>query len=131
VPTITDYIKHREGFCPEEISAMSDAYDFSLKYFSAHPPKSVREAIAARIIAVAGSGERDPQRLSERALSDFGMEIHPQEIHISNAVAMPVCPACKTAMRLFGIETDAVGRELRSFECCNCEHIGTTIDRYQ
>jgi hypothetical protein len=34
-------------------------------------------------------------------------------------------------MRLFGIETDAIGCELLSFDCSKCERIETTTDRYQ
>jgi hypothetical protein len=131
MPNITDYIKRPGVFCPEEISSMSDAYDFSLRSFSTPPSTSVRETLAANIIAIAGSGERDPQRLCERALSAFGMAVQPQEIQIYDAFALPVCLTCKTAMRLFGIETDAIGRELRSFVCSQCEHIKTTSDRYQ
>jgi hypothetical protein len=131
MPSIYDHIKRPGVFCPEEISSMSDAYDSSLKSFSTPPSMSVRESLAANIIAIAHSGERDPQRLCERALSAFGMVVQTQEIQISNAIAVPVCLTCKTAMRLFGIEIDAIGRELRSFECSKCEHIITTTERYQ
>ncbi|MGH6724932.1 MAG: hypothetical protein ACREB8_00120 [Pseudolabrys sp.] len=72
---IIDYIKRPGVFDPEEISAMSDAYDSALRSFSTPPPKSVREVIAATIIALAGSGESDPQKLSEKALSASGLEV--------------------------------------------------------
>ena len=33
------------------------------------------------------------------------------------------CSKCGTGMRLFGVEPDAPGRELLSFECTACQHI--------
>jgi hypothetical protein len=75
MPTVIDYIKRHAVFDPEEISAMSDAYDSALKSFPTPPPKSVREVIAARIIAVASSGERNPQKLCQKALSASGIEV--------------------------------------------------------
>jgi hypothetical protein len=75
MPAITDYIKRPAVFDPEEISAMSGAYDSALKSFPTSPPRSVREVIAARIIAVAHSVERDPQKLCQKALSALGMEV--------------------------------------------------------
>jgi hypothetical protein len=52
-------------------------------------------------------------------------------IQNSDAIATPVCMTCRTAMRLFGIEDDLIGRELLSFECPECEHIETRTDRCQ
>ena len=63
---ITDCIERAAVFGPEEISAMSDAYDFALRSFPTPPPQSAREAIAAGIIAVACTGELDPQKLASR-----------------------------------------------------------------
>jgi hypothetical protein len=128
--TITDHIKHPGVFCPEEISAMSDAYDFILGSFSKAPGNRAREIIAARIIAVASSAESDPQTLCERALSAFGMKHRQREIPIPDVIAAPACRTCNSAMRLFGIETDESGRELLSFECSGCEQVETTTDRY-
>jgi predicted RNA-binding Zn-ribbon protein involved in translation (DUF1610 family) len=45
----------------------------------------------------------------------------------SDAIERPDCPKCGSRMRLFGIEADAPGLELLSFECPNCRHIETKI----
>jgi hypothetical protein len=66
---ISDYIKRPAVFGPEESSAMSAAYYGALTSFPAPPPKTVGEAIAAVIIVRARSGERDPQKLCQEALS--------------------------------------------------------------
>jgi hypothetical protein len=63
---ITLNFKRQAVFGPEEISAMGDAYDFVLRSFPTPPPESAREAIATGIIAVACTGERDPQKLAGR-----------------------------------------------------------------
>jgi hypothetical protein len=56
-------------FEPERIVAMSKAYEASLKELrDTGQPKLVLEIIAERIIAAAGTGERDPVRLREAAL---------------------------------------------------------------
>jgi Zn ribbon nucleic-acid-binding protein len=54
-----------------------------------------------------------------------------QAIEYFNSIAVAVCPQCHTAMRLFGIEADAIGSELLSFECSKCERIETRTDRCQ
>lgn len=41
----------------------------------------------------------------------------------SDSITRPECPKCSTAMRLFGIEPEAPGFELLSFECPKCLHI--------
>jgi len=63
---ITLHFKRSAVFGPEEISAMSEAYDFALKSSLTPPAECVREAIAAGIIAAACTGERDPQKLAGR-----------------------------------------------------------------
>ena len=56
-------------FQPEAIVAMRTAYEASLKELrDTGQPKLVLEIIAERIIAAAGTGERDPVRLREAAL---------------------------------------------------------------
>jgi hypothetical protein len=56
-------------FGPEAIAAISEAYKASLKELhDTGQPQNVREIIAARIIAAARTGERDPGRLREAAL---------------------------------------------------------------
>ena len=43
----------------------------------------------------------------------------------SNSIVRPGYPKCRTRMRLFGIEPEAPGFELLSFECPSCHHIKT------
>ena len=45
----------------------------------------------------------------------------------SDSITRPACPKCQTGMRLFGIEPDAPGLELLSFECPKCLHIMTQV----
>ena len=133
MPFFTDHIRRPAVFGPEEISVLSEAYDFVLRSFPTPPPQREREAIAAGIIAVACSGARDPR--SSRALyaSNGGLmnTYQQQAIDDFNSFAVTVCPLCHMAMRLFGIEHDAIGSELLSFECAKCERIETRTDRCQ
>ena len=50
---------------------MGDAYERALKIFPALTSESVRQVIAARIIGLARTGERDPRKLCEQSLTDF------------------------------------------------------------
>jgi hypothetical protein len=61
-------------FEPADIKTMSNAYDKAIEdvYGFGHPNKIVGEIIAARIIALAKGGERDANRLRERALAACG-----------------------------------------------------------
>lgn len=43
----------------------------------------------------------------------------------SDSIESPTCPKCSTQMRLFGIEPEAPGFELLTFECPACQHIET------
>ena len=65
MPHITNYIQRPATFGPEAISAMGDAYERALKTFPTPPPQNVREVIATRIIRLAKTGERDPQKLCD------------------------------------------------------------------
>ena len=47
----------------------------------------------------------------------------------SDLIQRPGCPKCGSVMRLFGIEADAPGLELHSFECPSCRHIETKIGK--
>jgi hypothetical protein len=58
------------------------------------------------------------------------MNIHLQKIQNYDGLAVPVCPTCKMAMRLFGIETDAADRTFLSFDCSHCDHMETTTSQY-
>lgn len=63
----------RTDFDPEMIATLALAYERARK--SLHDkgqPELVQEIIAARIIAAAKSGERDPDKLCERALVALG-----------------------------------------------------------
>ncbi len=74
MPTIVNYIKEPATFDPEALSAMGAAYERALKAFPTPAPKNVREDIATRIIDGARSGERDPDKLCQIALSTLRLE---------------------------------------------------------
>lgn len=71
MPTIINHVQSPEAFDPEAISVMDDAYERALKIFPALAPESVRQVIAARIIGLARTGERDPRKLCEQSLADL------------------------------------------------------------
>jgi hypothetical protein len=50
---------------------MDDAYERVLRLFPALASESVRQVIAARIIGLARTGERDPRKLCEQSLADL------------------------------------------------------------
>ena len=66
-----------EIFEPTDIQVMSDAYNKAIKniYGFGHPNKIVKEIIAERIINLTKGGERDPDRLCERALAACGFNL--------------------------------------------------------
>ena len=47
----------------------------------------------------------------------------------SDSIERPNCSKCGTKMRLFGIEAERPGYELRSFECPKCNHVQTAIGK--
>ena len=57
-----------------DIQVMSDAYNRALEdiYSFGRPNKIVEKIIATRIITLTNSGERDPNRLRDRALAACG-----------------------------------------------------------
>jgi hypothetical protein len=71
VPTINNYIQSHEAFDPEAISVMGDAYERALRIVSTLASESVRQVIAARIIGLARTGERDPHKLCEQSLTNL------------------------------------------------------------
>jgi hypothetical protein len=71
VPTINNYIQSREAFDPEAISVMGDAYERALRTVPTLASENVRQVIAARIIGLARTGERDPHKLCEQSLTDL------------------------------------------------------------
>jgi hypothetical protein len=74
VGSIRPFLKPRDGaFDDQATRAMGEAYDAARK--KAHGAgQFVYEAIAARIIAAAHRGERDPIRLRDAGLIGFGYE---------------------------------------------------------
>jgi hypothetical protein len=60
-----------------DIQVMSDAYDRAIEdiYSFGRPNKTVEAIIATRIIALTKGGERDPDRLCERALAACGFTL--------------------------------------------------------
>jgi hypothetical protein len=59
------------AFEPEVIAVMSEAFDAACKELDeSGQPRVAREVIAARIIAAARIGERDPVRLRAAALAE-------------------------------------------------------------
>ena len=67
--TIIDYIEGPAVFEPEAISVMGDAYERALRFFPTLTSESVRQLIAARIIELARTSERDPHELCEQSLA--------------------------------------------------------------
>jgi hypothetical protein len=65
-------------FEPADIKVMSDAYSKAIENIcgSGHPNKIVVEIIATRIITLAQGGERNPDRLCERALAACGLGLN-------------------------------------------------------
>jgi hypothetical protein len=71
--TIVPFLKDK-SFDPELIQAMGEAYDRVRKMLhDKGQPALVQEIIARRVIEIAQTGERDPARISARALSTFGL----------------------------------------------------------
>ena len=62
------------SFDPELTQAVGEAYDRVRKMLhDKGQPDLVQEIIARRVIEIAQTGERDPARISERALKTFGL----------------------------------------------------------
>ena len=71
MPNINNFIQSREAFDPEAISVMGDAYERALRTAPTLASEDVRQVIAARIIGLAQTGERDPHKLCEQSLTDL------------------------------------------------------------
>jgi hypothetical protein len=62
------------AFEPEEIATMSAAYEQTLRVLQlADRQDPITELVARKILEVAGTGERDPTRISEQTLRDLGI----------------------------------------------------------
>jgi hypothetical protein len=72
VPFISDTV-----FEPADIKLMSDAFNMAIEdvYSFGYPNKTVEKIIATRIIRLTNSGERDRDRLRERALAACGFNV--------------------------------------------------------
>ena len=63
------------SFDPEITRAMGAAYDKARELLhNMGQPEVVQEVIADRIINVAKTGERDPDRICQRAMTALGLE---------------------------------------------------------
>lgn len=56
------------AFEPEVLKLLIQAYDAAVKRAGKGQPPLVLETMAKRIIEIAGSGERDPQKMVEHAV---------------------------------------------------------------
>ena len=61
-------------FNPEHVEAMGEAFDSVIRELHDRG-QSVREVIAAQIIALAKTGERDPDKLCRLAIEAFGISL--------------------------------------------------------
>ena len=74
--SILPFIKSDDGvFDDRAMRAMSEAFDAACKRLnSAREPRDGYNVLAARIIAAAQKGERDPVRLRDAGLASLGTE---------------------------------------------------------
>jgi hypothetical protein len=47
----------------------------------------------------------------------------------SDSLARPICSKCGTATILVGLEPERPGYELQTFQCPNCEHFETAVEK--
>lgn len=71
VATITP-MSRDDAFDPDALRAMSTALDEVCRMLKVDHDQRAREVMAVRIIQLAQSGERDPQRLRDRVLREAG-----------------------------------------------------------
>ena len=68
---ILAYVKHPLVFEPEATHAMSVAFDEACRALNVpHTANGAREALAARIIDFARRGERNPDQLRDRVVTE-------------------------------------------------------------
>lgn len=73
MPTIARHLQG-QSFDPETIEIMGLAYDKAKRHLhDTGQPELVQQVIAERIIFIAGTGERDPDRIARRALEALGV----------------------------------------------------------
>ena len=74
--TATPFILDELSFDPEIKSIMGQAFVSACKALHDNgQPELVNTVLAKRIIAIAKTGERDPDRLCDRALEEFGLPL--------------------------------------------------------
>ena len=62
----------KSNFDPATTAILDTAYGRAINELHDRGPDSVREAIARRILTLASAGERDPNRLCDKALLAVG-----------------------------------------------------------
>jgi hypothetical protein len=63
---------------PKLIDVMNKAYSKACRMLHDRgQPAVVQEVIARRIVQIAKTGERDPNRICQRVLADLGLECEP------------------------------------------------------
>jgi hypothetical protein len=67
---IVPFLKGEPAFDPADIKAMSMALDDVCKALLLNSDERAKETVAARIIELAGRGERSPIRLRDRVLAE-------------------------------------------------------------
>jgi hypothetical protein len=67
-------LRDNSVFGPDEIQSMADAYENSLRDLGlTNRDDPLTELVAKQIIEIARMGERDPRRMSERAIEQLGI----------------------------------------------------------
>jgi hypothetical protein len=67
-----DFGHPQNGFDTETVSALEIAFDRATRRFQGEHYNDLRLIIARRIVVIAQSGERDPDRLYKSALASIG-----------------------------------------------------------
>jgi hypothetical protein len=76
---ILNFVRPENAFDPETLGILSAAYEKAIAALHDRgQPEIVREIIAKRIIALAGKGVRDPDRLAQAALTAIGLPAPPR-----------------------------------------------------
>ena len=73
LPFIRYWLPPTADFDPAALTVMGEAYERALASFASFPTRPIREAIAAKIIALATNGLLDPVELCEQSLAASGL----------------------------------------------------------
>lgn len=71
-PPIFAFVDPDTDFDLATTAILDTAYDHAIAELRNRGPNSVREAVARRIVTLASAGERDPNRLCDKALLSVG-----------------------------------------------------------